>query len=153
MPTVLEALCKGGADVNFHHHNVQYSRVNEGDTPLHIAINARIGADLYGSYPDNYESLVRFEYVEILILHGADVNTKNDAGRTPLHLAGALNNLPCARVSLQHGAKLDVKDSHGNTALMLAQTLGSKRGNTSELVAFLTEQEHEVIACTREVLK
>ena len=141
VPTVIEALCKGGADVNLHHHNVpEYGVANEGDTALHIAINARIGVEDYTG-GDRDSSLVRAKCVEILILHGADVNAKNDAGRTPLHLA-ALNNLPCARVLLHHGAKLDMKDSDGNTALMLAQArLGSTTGKVSdEVVAFLTNR-------------
>ncbi|EDR07878.1 uncharacterized protein LACBIDRAFT_298151 [Laccaria bicolor S238N-H82] len=134
VPAVVEALCKGGADVNIHHHNVPYGP-KKGDTPLHVAIDASTGNP-------RASSVVRSECVEILILHGADVNAKNDAGQTPLHLAAAArNNLACAQVLLQHGAKLDVKDSDGNTPLMLAQ---------GEVVAFLAEQEHEAMG-TREI--
>ena len=98
-----------GADVNFHHHGVLYDPyIQESDTPLHIANEVSTGLQLGLDHSD-----VRSQCIKILILHGADVNSQNDAGQTPLHRAVICNELSCARVLLQHGAKLDIKDIHG----------------------------------------
>jgi len=74
-----------------------------------------------------------------LILHGADVNTQNDVGQTPLHSAALHNELPCAEILVQHGANVDVKDLRGKTALMLAQ--GVAHGD--KMVAFLSKQQEQ----------
>ena len=127
VPEVVKLLCEYGADVNFHHHTVWREwrdfLVEPGDTPLHIAPRARTDAS---SLRHHHE--VRSECAEILILHGADVNAQNDAGRTPLHSAVLARNISCVRVLLQHGANLGVKDRDGKTALTMVQDVDSDGG-------------------------
>ena len=43
-------------------------------------------------------------------LTGADVNMKNDGGRTALHYAASKGLLKIAQTLVSHGAKLNVKD-------------------------------------------
>jgi ankyrin repeat protein len=111
---VVRAVCEGGAHVSFHHRSVPWG-VDDGDTPLHIATRASVGADW--SDTENVCS----ECAEILIAYGAEVNAQNDAGRTPLHPAVRQGNAGFVKVLLEHGAKLDVKDVDGKTAFMLTE--------------------------------
>lgn len=103
-----------------------------GDTPLHFSGRASIG------YNDSSLG-VRTECMEILIAHSANVDSQNDAGRTPLHAAVATSEFLCVQVLVKHGARVDLKDNDGKTALMLAQNMGAKN---KEIIYFLVEQ-HE----------
>ena len=137
VPAVLKALCRAGCDVNFHHHRILYSSAKEdGDTPLHIAARARTRV-LQGPGDPSKE---RAECMEILISYGADVNSQNDQGQTPLHSAVSQSELPCAQVLLKHGSRMDVKDVDGRTPLMLAQSMSEQTTNR-EMVALLMEKE------------
>ena len=48
---------------------------------------------------------------------GADMNTVDDLGRTPLHYAVKQNNLDVARLLLEQGAWMNVRDKYGATPL------------------------------------
>jgi len=54
------------------------------------------------------------------IAAGAQVNTKDTAGRTPLHMAAAYGATPVARVLLDKGADPDVQDNMGLSPLHMA---------------------------------
>jgi len=93
-----------------------------GETPLHAAIAER-----------------HAEVAELLISKGANVNARNDSGRTPLHfLATYINDRRLAELMLEHGSDIDARDKNGATALDFAsragndqvtEVLGRKRGN------------------------
>ena len=135
VPAVLKALCRAGCDVNFHHHGILFSDAEEeGNTPLHMASSARTRVGC------GDPSKVRAECLEILISYGADVNSQNDQGQTPLHSAVSQSELACAQVLLKHGSRMDVKDVDGRTPLMLAQSMSDETTN-SEMVALLMEKE------------
>ena len=55
-----------------------------------------------------------------LIASGVNVNSENDAGLTPLHVAIKKRDLDLARVLIEAGADIDAQDNRGNTALILA---------------------------------
>ncbi len=44
------------------------------------------------------------DVARILLTHGADVNSKNENGLTPLHLASQLGFTELIRVLVEHGA-------------------------------------------------
>ncbi|XP_049405747.1 uncharacterized protein LOC125869221 isoform X1 [Solanum stenotomum] len=50
------------------------------------------------------------EIVEILLSRGADVNRKNDGGRTALHYAASKGRAKIAELLISHGAKINAKD-------------------------------------------
>lgn len=61
--------------------------------------------------------------VDLLIRHGASVNTTDNAGMTPLHWAAVKGN----KVSIMHlveaGASLDAKEESGKTPRDMAEEL------------------------------
>jgi ankyrin repeat protein len=76
------------------------------------------------------------EVVDLLLLHGADVNFTDGEGQTPLHMALTRNSREpqdkwvypfknrIAWRLLQNGTKVNIPDCLGNTALHLAAGLG-----------------------------
>ena len=73
------------------------------------------------------------EMCQELIAHGADVEAKDDDGRTPLHWAADSGNVGTAFALLAAGAKQNLVDRHGNTPLHLAAN--TKNPNVVEVLA------------------
>jgi len=61
-----------------------------------------------------------------LIRCGAQVNTRDDLGQTPLMLACYFNNIPLVRLLVAHEASLDIKSQTGWTAVDYARNLGGE---------------------------
>lgn len=51
---------------------------------------------------------------------GADVNCRDDAGRTPLIIATQHGHIPIINLLIEHGANINIADQHQNTALHYA---------------------------------
>jgi ankyrin repeat protein len=82
-----------------------------GETPLHAAI-----AEQHG------------EVATLLISKGANVNTPDRSGRTPLHhLARFLDDRGLAELMIDHGAEINAKDKEGNTPLHFATSAGNRQ--------------------------
>jgi hypothetical protein len=62
-----------------------------------------------------------------LLAKGADVNTPNAAGQTPLVLATAMGHSAAVELLMQSGSNVNAADHTGTTGLMLA----SMQGNSS----------------------
>ena len=117
---VAQLLLERGADVN--------TRCNNHQTPLHIASyvgNVEIvrvlldhGADpeavaegdmgekplhmvSYGKYRSQHDGV---RVAQLLLEHGADVNTRRDDHWTPLHIASHFGDIEIVRLLLDHGA-------------------------------------------------
>ena len=91
----LESMIKEGADVNSF-----YSREES------------LVSDV--AFMRDTEALKR--WIEL----GADINTVNKAGYTPLFSAIAVSNVPVVNLLIRHGAKLDHRDEYGRIPLHLA---------------------------------
>ena len=60
------------------------------------------------------------ECVELLLLHGADVNVNDIFGRTPLSIASLKNHIDILKLLLEYNANIESEDHDGKTALMYA---------------------------------
>jgi len=60
-----------------------------------------------------------------LLDRGADIESKDNLGKTALHAIVRSNNLEAVRLLLEKGADIEAKDRYGKTALMYAE----KKGN------------------------
>ena len=108
-----------GADINVHDTTISGRR----DTAL-----------MYASKKGHTET------VRLLLDHGANPNSQDKYGDTPLILAVAYGDMSeestdILRLLLDHGADVNVQDNDGNTALMTAMT--EERG--AEIVKLLLD--------------
>jgi uncharacterized protein len=83
-PEIASMLLDAGADINARN---RHKFAGPGNSPLSAAV-----------YQD------RRDVVRLLIDRGADVNQGDNAGFTPLHLAGALGRVEAASILLESGA-------------------------------------------------
>ena len=106
LPTI-EFLLDQGASAN--------SKDNSGNTPFILAFYP------YGSTSQRYMTPEDYALVRLLVERGADIDTSNIAGETPLFLAvNKAGVIQTAELLAELGADLDKLDSAGNTALHLA---------------------------------
>lgn len=98
-----------GANVNFQNH--------VGMTPLMNSL-----------YPGSYSQNNEIGVMEILLNHGAKIDTENEIGRTVLQLASQKvhsKNSDIVEFLIQHGANVNHQDCDGTTPLMTAISTGN----------------------------
>ena len=61
-----------------------------------------------------------YSILDKLLKYGAHINSSDDAGRTPLHIACLRGDLDLVRYLLQRGANINAIDSQGRVAMDLA---------------------------------
>ena len=115
---IAKILLEHGADSN--------AESNEGVTPLQIL------SDSYFREKFNVLNLAQ------LLKHGAEVNRRDKANNTPLHLTIRGNRFILARMLLEHGADANVENYEGETPLhMLSQSSSKDEGIILNLALLL----------------
>lgn len=107
---LVQLLLDHGADVD--------SKNKKGRTPLHLAIYNVDFAEYDGKLSQHEDPIgVRTKIVALLLEHGANVETQDHNGKTPLHLTGcSYTNQEIITMLLDYGVHLDVPDQSGKTA-------------------------------------
>jgi ankyrin repeat protein len=82
--------------------NISAKQGNDDETALHAAAR------------HNHDSIV-----ELLLIHGADPDTKDKSLRTPLHMAASKGSQNAAIVLMANGAKINITDLYGFSPLNL----------------------------------
>ncbi len=63
--------------------------------------------------------------IDKLLSRGADINTQNNEGNSPLHIAVMINNLPIINKLLSHGANLNtLLNNYDSSPFYIAHMLG-----------------------------
>jgi uncharacterized protein len=109
--TPLKVAFKAGVDVVswFITGPMIFDRDNEGNTPLHTAIQVNASA----------------EVISRLISKGADIDSRNNQINTPLHNAFLSSNRSAVEVLVAAGADLFSRNGDGMTPLSMAFSLGT----------------------------
>ena len=74
----------------------------------------------------------RVEMVQLLIKSKADLNARDNIGRTALMLAVVGTRTDSVKTLIDSGADVNIKDAQGDTALKYAKKMGEK-----EIIALL----------------
>jgi len=69
---------------------------------------------------------------QLLIERGANPNTRDSGGSTPLHYASKYGRIEVARVLIEHGASVKVENNDGKTPLDVAS--GAQREEINKLL-------------------
>ena len=72
------------------------------------------------------------EIADALVRRGADVNTRQTGGFTPLHEAASQGSVGLCQLLLDHGADVDARSNEGKTALEMARD--KEQGDVVELL-------------------
>lgn len=112
-----ELLLAHGASVN--------QTDKDGNTALHLMVRQKVQPDL----------------MAWLLSKGLPVDTKNHAGRTPLHLAVEQANMDAIRFLLDHGANVNAADGQGRRPLhMIASPDRSTNGDWKAIAGLLLDR-------------
>ena len=118
----------------------------DGNTALHIAAarsNLAVVKSLASPRP-----FARFKRMVGADDQGVDeegINSKNNAGDTPLHIAAALNDVPIVRLLLEKGAAAELANEQGKTAL-----LSALRNSSAEAALVLLDHKAKIDIADKE---
>jgi len=98
--------------------NLQGGQTIEQGTPLHEAMFMTSLSFRHENSGNVYAMLV----IEALLKAGADVSTRDESDKTPLHIAAKYNNVIGAKMLIETGAKLIDRDKDGKTPLDYAES-------------------------------
>ena len=88
------------------------------------------------------------EYIKRAIERGANVNSYDDNGITPLMVASEIGQIDIVKFLIEHGADVNSYDEDGYTAIMKASDFNSfdkaPRGSQLKIIKFLIEHGADV---------
>ncbi|XP_050314264.1 ankyrin repeat domain-containing protein 50 [Anthonomus grandis grandis] len=87
-----------------------------------------------------------YDIVQILVSHGADLNSKDADGRSTLYVLALDNRLAMSKYLLQQGADVETRDLEGRTSLHVS----SWQGHTEMVSMLLDYGKAQVDACDLE---
>lgn len=141
-PDLISSLVNAGADLN--------ERNKKGATPLSLAIErnqiqqanffVRLGADIHAEDIDETTALTKalangLEMTKAVIMEG-NIQTRDSAGRTPLHIA-VIEQAPAETIDylISLGSDVNARDKNGNTPLHTAVTYNFRQTGEMLLAA------------------
>lgn len=68
-----------------------------------------------------------YDFVDALVYNGADPNTKNKEGETPVHLAAKNDMADIMELLLEFGGDVSIKNNHQRSALNMATLSKAKK--------------------------
>ncbi|XP_046851856.1 alpha-latrocrustotoxin-Lt1a-like [Xenia sp. Carnegie-2017] len=125
------------------------TRTNE---PMHAVLESQLGDDekLEGEQvvrnralihylatlanSNNFEDKFDYDFVESLIINGADINSKDKSGQTVFHEVARSWNIDVARFLIKHGANVNQQDQYGRSPLHVAAAV-----DYADMVEFLLQ--------------
>ena len=125
-------LVSGGADLKLPPKRDGIAPIRHARSNGHKAIVATLQNALAASKPDNPSASLlraaaagRADAVAAALRFGADINTRDAAGRTPLLLAAANDRVSVARILVGLGADPDALDDRHDTPWLVTGVTGS----------------------------
>jgi ankyrin repeat protein len=110
-------------------------------TPKQVSFDPQLTQELIEELNKEDWDDIDASKVQDLIKRGADVNSKNNYGLTPLHFSSIENHIELAKLLLERGADVKAKDNDGYTPLHLASI-----SNYIELAKLLIDRGADVNA-------
>ena len=131
---ILPLLVEHGANLDYIPENGSHSALFEavllGNIPLikkclelkaHPNINARDGSTILHALARCSSKNCVECFAQLFLDQGIDINQKNNAGCTALHLAVSNNNMPMIQFLLEYNCKIDICDNEGKLPIEYAQ--------------------------------
>ncbi|XP_078466468.1 uncharacterized protein LOC144729827 [Lampetra planeri] len=133
----VDILLQAGANPNVHNTWME-TPLYKGERPVcpHATSLRRLES------PCEYLLL---EVAELLVRHGANVNTRDLHSHTPIYEAITRHSLPIVQLLVAAGARVDVRDNYGATPLFVAAQCG-----VLSVVAYLVRMGSDVERATQD---
>lgn len=125
----LAATTKFATSRSWFGKNTAVNRVDDGDMPLHCAINSAVSSRIQLSGDGRRKAVIREgpypEIIKVLLENGADPDALDKNGFTPLLLAASVGFASAVELLVDNEADLDVRTPDGNDPLHLGALDGA----------------------------
>ncbi len=137
---IIELIINMGYDVSNY-------RDPSGNTALHVI--SSVGFTLCNKGKRTYgvnRSYAVVPVLELLVkkIGEKGINTQNEHGKSPLHIAISCSSTPCAELLLKSGADVNAKDNKGNTPLHKVRCDGPAGVGVLDLVKIMVDKGADV---------